>query len=191
MRIEALDWHAQSNWISLPVNSNLICPAFSEDDSNAPDFFFPPPAFSVCWEVLMHRMDLRPQDFDSCNNWTTSALSDTEAWSNSSQQKSETDSLQPQTIDTEQFQAVTVHMHWSDNSFNHSFNIKALFWLGSQWIWEPILGTLGVWPRDLGINTLDGMQSYQRDLCVKMTQSNTKYFLMLLDFFIFHTILLM
>lgn len=104
MRIEALEWHAQSNWISLPVISNLICPAFSEDDSNAPDFF-PPPAFSVYWEVLMHRMDLKPQD--SCNNWTASVLSETQAWSNGSQKNS-------QTTDTDQYQAMAVHMYWSD-----------------------------------------------------------------------------
>lgn len=61
----------------------------------------------------MHRMDLRPQD--SCNNWTASALSKTWAWSNGSQQKSEPDSLQPQTSDAEQYQAVADHMQGSDN----------------------------------------------------------------------------
>lgn len=66
--IEATEWHAQSNWISSAVSSNLIWPALWMDDRRAKHILLPAPP-SGC---APHTEG--PTDVPLPYNWPTSAV---------------------------------------------------------------------------------------------------------------------
>lgn len=71
-------------------------------------FFFLSPS---CFLRLLRSAHAQNGPQASYDNWTASALSNTWAWSNDSQQKSDPDSLHPQITATEQYQAMAAEMH--------------------------------------------------------------------------------